>query len=111
MLVSSVAGKLTPTGKKVLPLRTFQEAKIMLLERAERWSKQWKAEGLKEGLKEGRRAGRAAVLKDLASQRFGELPPQAALRFDRADVDALDRWSRRLLSAKRLEDVFDEEPD
>ena len=39
LLVSSVGGKLAPRDEKVPPMRTFQEAKNMLLERAERWPK------------------------------------------------------------------------
>ncbi len=104
LLVSSVAAKLTRTDEKVPQLRTFQETKNMLLERAERWPVQWKQEGLEEGL----RQGKAELLKTLTSQRFGELPRSAIERFDRADVDTLDRWSRQFLDAGRLEDVFED---
>ncbi len=45
------------------------------------------------------------------STRFGELSQWAGERFDRADIDTLDRPSRRLLDAKRLEDVFDDAPE
>ena len=129
LLVGSVMGKLAQRGEKVAKIRTFQEAKNMLLERAERWPKQWMAEGLAKGLEKGReeglakgreegreqgreqglRLGKAALLKDLTNQRFGELPQWAVERLDRADVDTLDRWSRRLLAAKHLESVFDVE--
>ena len=78
----------------------------MVHERAARWPKQWLEQGRQEGRQEGRRLGKAEVLKALASQRFGELPLWAVERIDRADVDTLDRWSRRLLDAGRLEDVF-----
>ncbi len=110
LLVSSVAGKLTRTDEKVPPMRTFQEARNMLLERAERWPKQWKQEGLEEGLEKGRRRGKAELLKTQASHRFGELSRSAVERFDRADVDTLDRWSRQLLDAKHLDDVFVDAP-
>ncbi len=128
LLVSSVAAKLTRTGEKVPAMRTFEEVKNMLLERAERWPKQWEAkgrqegrlegrqeglkkglmEGLQKGLKEGLRKGKLELLKDLASQRFGKLTRAVVERFDRADIDSLDRWSRQLLAAKHLEDVFDD---
>ncbi len=95
-------------------MRTFQEAKNMLLERAERWPKQWRQEGLEEGLKKGLekglRKGKADLLKAQASHRFGDLPQSTLERFDRADIDTLDRWSRHLLDAKCLQDVFDEAP-
>ncbi len=54
--------------------------------------------------------GKGRVVRTQASHRFGELPRSAIKRFDRADVDTLDRWSRQLLDAKRLEDVFDDAP-
>ncbi len=105
LLVSSVAGKLTRTGKKVPRMRTFQEVKNMLLERAERWPKQWeekgRKKGRKEGMEKGRRKGKVELLRTQANHRFGELPRSAIKRFNRADVDTLDRWSRQLLDAKR----------
>ena len=104
LLVSSVAGKLVGSSEKVPAMKTFQEVS-MLLERAERWPKQWEAKGLKKGL----RQGKAELLKTLANQRFGELPQWAVERFDRADVDTLDRWGRRLLGAGSLTDAFDDE--
>jgi len=112
LLLGSVMGKLAK-DEKTPRLTTFQEV-YMLLERAERWPQKWRQEGLDEGLKRGRkqglRLGKAEVLKTLASQRFGELSPQDAERFDRADVDTLDRWSQLLLDAAKLEDVFGDSP-
>jgi len=66
--------------------------------------------GRDEGQKQGLRLGKAELLKNLASHRFGELSPEDARRFDRADVDTLDRWSRLLLEAMKLEDVFEDRP-
>ncbi len=80
----------------------------MLAERVARWPKQWLEQGRQEGRQEGLRAGKAELLRDLAGRRFGELPEWVVERFNRADVDALDSWSSRLLDAERLEDVFDE---
>jgi hypothetical protein len=45
-------------------------------------------------------------LKDLLDRRFGALSRETVARLDRADVDALDRWSARLLDAESLEDLF-----
>jgi flagellar biosynthesis/type III secretory pathway protein FliH len=130
LLVSSMAGKLAGANKEVPQVRTFGEAKNMLLERAERWSREWKAEGLKEGRKEGRKEGlkeglkegrkegrkegllkgKADLLKALASHRFGDLPQSAVRRFNQADAKTLDHWSRQILDAERLEEVFDDAP-
>ena len=114
LLISSIAGKLAPADEDVPRFRTLQEAKHMVHERAARWPKQWleqgrqegRQEGHQEGLQKGLRQGKAELLKAQARHRFGELPAWAVERFDRADVDTLDRWSRRLLDAGRLEDVF-----
>ena len=99
LLMSSATGKLAGPGEKIPSMRTFQEVS-MLLERAERWPRQWEAKGLKKG--------KVELLTTMTSHRFGELPAWAVERFDRADIKTLDRWSRHLLDAGHLEDVFDE---
>ncbi len=110
LLMSSVVGKLAVKDEEAPRLTTFQEVH-MLLERAEKWPKKWRQEGLDEGLEKGLRQGKAEVLKNQASQRFGELAREDAERFDCADVDTLDRWSGRLLDARQLADVFDDDPE
>ena len=77
---------------------------MSLLQRAEKWTQEWKAEGEVKG----RRLGKAEALKDLASHRFGELTAQTIAQIDRADVDTLDRWFHRCLSAASLDDVLTE---
>ncbi len=99
LLVSSVVGKLALSGEKIPRLKTLQEVRNMLAERVARWPKQWR--------EQGRQEGKAELLRDLAGRRFGELPEWVLDRFDRADLDTLNRWSFRLLDAERLEDVFD----
>jgi hypothetical protein len=130
LLMSSIIGKLTLKGKKVPPIRTFKEVHNMVVERAATWPEMWAREGReegrkeglekgrkegqkkglekgrKEGQKEGLRLGKVEMLSGLASHRFGKLPQWAVERLERADVETLDAWSRRLLDAKRLEDVF-----
>ena len=108
LLVSSVVGKLALQGENLPRLRSLQEVRNMLAERVARWPKQWLEEGRQEGRQEGRRLGKAELLKELASRRFGDLPPWALERLDRADLETLDRWSGHILDAKRLEDIFDE---
>ena len=92
---------------------------MSLLQRAEKWTQQWMAEGeargeargRAEGKAEGQRLGMARTLKNQVQRRFGDLPDWAVDRVDRADVDALERWSYRVLDAKVLDDVFqDDEP-
>ena len=80
--------------------------------------KKGRKEGLKKGLEKGReeglekglRLGKVETLKSQATQRFGELPEDVVESLDRADVDTLDRWLRKLLDARRLTDVFGDDP-
>ncbi len=108
LLVSSVVGKLALSDETIPRLRTLQEVRNMLAERVARWPKQWLDQGRREGRQEGLRAGKAGLLKDLAARRFGELPEEIEERFDRADVETLDRWSSHLLDAQCLDDIFDD---
>ena len=110
LLVSTVVGKLGSEDEETVRVKTLKEVEDMLAERVARWPQRWLEEGRQEGRQEGQRLGKAELLKSLAEQRFGELPTWAAERLDRADVDTLDRWSRRLLDAGRLEDVFADSP-
>jgi len=65
----------------------------------------------RRGVKKGLRLGKAETLKNLATHRFGELPAEVAERFDRADVETLDRWLTKLLDAERLGAIFDDDQD
>jgi hypothetical protein len=66
------------------------------------------ARGEQEGLQAGLIEGRREVLLDQLTFRFGALPAALRARLDVADADALQRWSRRLLDAASLGDVFAE---
>lgn len=111
LLINSISSKLGLADEEIPETRNFKEVQMSLLERAERWTQEWFAEGEKagekRGEKRGRRLGMAEILKDQANSRFGELPTWAVERIDRADIETLHRWSRRLLDAKTVEDIFD----
>lgn len=59
-----------------------------------------------EGLKEGLQKGVAEVLTALVTQKFGPLPDWAQARMAEADEATLNRWTLKILDAKRIEDVF-----
>jgi flagellar biosynthesis/type III secretory pathway protein FliH len=67
-------------------------------------------EGMQQGMQEGRQEGmQQAGYKILSTQlthRFGDLPKWATEKIDNADIDTLEKWSLRLLSAKKLDEVF-----
>jgi hypothetical protein len=70
------------------------------------FAKKYVAEGVKEGTKNGYRE----VLRELLEQRFGELPADVSARLDEAEADTLRAWTRRVLTAGSLADVFAPEP-
>ncbi|MEW6747082.1 MAG: hypothetical protein AB1486_30470 [Planctomycetota bacterium] len=57
-----------------------------------------------EGLLEGKRV----LFSQLMTTRFGELPPELSRRIQTGGHAELDRWARRILSAKCPADVFAE---
>lgn len=55
---------------------------------------------------EGREDGRKAVLLRQLRKRFGALPVDVEARVSAADIEALDLWAERILSARTLDDMF-----
>jgi hypothetical protein len=60
----------------------------------------------KKGLDEGQRQARQQVLLDLLRERFGDLPSAIQARVDAADIAQISAWTKKLLSAPSLDDVF-----
>ena len=56
---------------------------------------------------EGRREGVLAIFRRQLEHKFGELSQEAIEKLERADVDLLLSWSDRILSARKLADVFE----
>ncbi len=107
----AVLPKLTPEGTPRLRIEGLQEMPTMITQRIERITQGWLLEGKKEGMKEGEqigvRKGELAMLRRLLERKFGELTPEAVGRLERADVDLLLEWSDRVLTAAKLEDIFE----
>jgi hypothetical protein len=70
----------------------------MLLESIDRWERE-----LRE---EGRQEGEARVVLQLLRLKFGTLAPEIVERVSSADADRLLGWSERILTAERLQDIF-----
>ena len=79
----------------------------MVTQRIERITQGLRLEGRKEGEQIGIRKGELAVLRRQLERRFGKLTPEAIERLERADVDQLLEWSDRVLTAAKLDEVFD----
>ena len=64
-------------------------------------------QGLEQGRQEGRQEGEAAILLRLLTLKFG--PPAEAVRarIAAADADTLLEWSARILTAERVDDLFE----
>ena len=82
---------------------------------AERFMEKGRLEGREEGREEGRAEGReegigqgeARVLLRQLTLKFGALPEAVRLRVESADAETLLRWSEKVLSADRVEDVVE----
>lgn len=58
------------------------------------------------GRVQGRIEGRVQTLHTLLETRFGTLPPPIQERLTHATAEDLDRWTRSVLTAPTLDDVF-----
>lgn len=61
---------------------------------------------IQQGEEIGVRKGEAKVLLNLLQLKFGEVPQAFIRRIDEANASALLQWSGAVLTANRLEDVF-----
>jgi hypothetical protein len=73
------------------------------------FAQRFREEGQKEGQQEGLQRGEARILCALLRLRFGDLPAAVQQRIESADADTLLRWSERVLTAQRLDEVLGEE--
>ena len=62
--------------------------------------------GLQKGLRQGVLRGQADLLRDLLQHRFGDLPEVLHQRLDQGTANDLLQWSRAVLTAESIEDVF-----
>jgi len=108
-------------------LDSLREARTMLGQRVKEWQEQFKKEGLQEGLQkglqrglqqglqeglerglqQGLRRGEAQMLIRLLERKFGPLAEEVRQRVQEADAEQLLLWGERVLTAERLEEVFD----
>ena len=72
--IRQIAERVAPPGAVVPPVRTLEDVRMTLVERAAEWPKQWLREGREQGLAEGREQGvdqQRALLCRMAAARFG----------------------------------------
>jgi len=95
-------------------IQDLQEVTSMLSERVKDWTKNWKQQGIEEGLQEGLQKGRQEGLQEgkmdlllrLLEWRFGAVSETISARVKQADSPTLELWSKRMLTAQTIEEVF-----
>ncbi len=63
-------------------------------------------EYIEQGMKKGRQQAGYKILSTQLTHRFGTLPQWVTEKINNADLDTLEKWSLRLLSAEKLDEVF-----
>jgi predicted transposase YdaD len=87
-----------------LNLEDFEAMESMLARSIDRWNRQIRKEGMQEGMQKGE----AQLLLRQLRLKLGPLSPEVENRILAADSNHLVKWSERILTAERLEDVFGE---
>ena len=87
------------TGSDTMLAESLREWKIGYLEEGRK-------EGVKAGLKEGRKEGKAELVLRQVRQRFGRVDDTTRRRIEVADEEALLRCADRILTVRKLSDLF-----
>ncbi|HEX5053027.1 MAG TPA: Rpn family recombination-promoting nuclease/putative transposase [Planctomycetota bacterium] len=76
-----------------------EEARIMSDTIADQFREEGFRSGLAQGLQAGRAEGRAELMLRLLRRRFGSVTPAVEARIRAADIEQLEAWAERLLTA------------
>lgn len=63
-------------------------------------------QGLEEGIQQGLQQGQSTLLKTLLESKFGTLTEPYQQRLNKANVNTLCQWGKRIFSAQTLDEVF-----
>jgi recombination-promoting nuclease RpnB len=83
---------------------------------AQQWAEQHKQEGIKlgvqqgmqQGMQQGIQRGEALLLKSILKAKFQDLPAKYLQKIEEAEVEILNHWAIKALSASSLSEVFQE---
>ncbi len=67
-------------------------------------------QGMQQGIQQGMRRSRVEVLVNLIQLKFGAPDPATTARIERADIEHLDRWIARILTAESLDALLADAP-
>lgn len=99
------------TEEDIPILEELGEVKNMLAERVKEWNRQSMQKGLQQGmqkgLQKGLQKGASDLLRDQLETKFGGLSTELRTRLEHADVKQIKEWSRKILTAQKLSDIFD----
>jgi len=88
--------------------RFYQDIARIEGEKAEQRGKEkWRKEGKKEGKQEGKQEGKEEMLLELITLKFGAPSKTVVKRVQSADIEQLDVWIRRILTANSLRELFE----
>ena len=106
-------------GQEIPEANDLLEVENMLAERVKEWTQEWKEEGLQKGIQEGIQEGiqkgmqkgmqkaYATMLWSQLEEKFGTLSKEFKTKINQADDKQLLEWSKRILTASSLGDIFD----
>ena len=75
----------------------------MLAERVKEWTQEWKEEGMQKGMQKAY----TTMLWNQLEEKFGTLSEEFKTKTNQADDEQLLKWSKRILTANTLGDIFD----
>ena len=101
--IRQIAERVAPAGAVVPPVRTLEDVRMTLVERAAEWPKQWLREGREQGLAEGREQG----LEQGVDQQRALLCRQAAARFGADTAARLTDVLAPITDPDRLAEIGD----
>jgi len=92
-------------NERIVYRQRYPEEVAEMTRFAERFMEKGRQEGREEGREEGIGQGEARVLLRQLALKFGPVPESVRARVESADAETLLRWSEKVLSADRVEDV------
>ena len=102
-----IAERVAPAGAVVPPVRTLEEVRMTLVERAAEWPKQWLREGREQGLAEGREQGLEQGIEQGVDQQRALLCRMAAARFGADTAARLTDVLAPITDPDRLAEIGD----
>ncbi len=80
-------------------IEELEEVKTMLTERVKEWNR--------GSFERGMHQGALSLLMHQVEQKFGVIPPDVKARFEHADETQILEWSKRILTARAIGEIFD----